>query len=71
MANLPIVTRVKAIEIPNALPEEGYAEGVVIRIAIAQAKHGGTCATSAPAPGAFPVRTGQRARLCGAGSLGG
>ena len=38
MANLPFEIRVKAIEIANALLEEGYEEGRAIRIAIAKAK---------------------------------
>lgn len=38
MANLPPRVRAKAIEIANALLEEGYDEGKAIRIAIAQAK---------------------------------
>lgn len=39
MANLPPHVRAKAIEIANALLEQGYEEGKAIRIAIAQAKH--------------------------------
>lgn len=38
MVNLPPIVRAKAIEIANALLEEGYDEGRAIRIAIAQAK---------------------------------
>ena len=38
MMHLPEVVRDKAIEIANALLEEGYDEGRCIRIAIAQAK---------------------------------
>ena len=38
MARLPPAVREKAIEIANALLEEGYDEGKTIRIAIAQAK---------------------------------
>lgn len=38
MRNLPPEVRVKAIEIANALLEEGYDEGKAIRIAIAKAK---------------------------------
>lgn len=38
MANLPFEIRVKAIEIANALLEEGYDEGRAIRIAIAKAR---------------------------------
>jgi len=38
MANLPPLVRAKAIEIANALLEQGYEEGKAIRIAIAQAK---------------------------------
>jgi uncharacterized protein YdaT len=38
MRNLPLEVRLKAIEIANALLEEGYEEGKVIRIAIAKAK---------------------------------
>lgn len=38
MRNLPLVVRLKAIEIANALLEEGYEEGMAIRIAIAKAK---------------------------------
>lgn len=38
MANLPPRVRAKAIEIANALLEQGYEEGQAIRIAIAQAK---------------------------------
>jgi hypothetical protein len=38
MVNLPPLVRAKAIEIANALLEEGYEEGQAIRIAIAQAK---------------------------------
>ena len=38
MRNLPREVRLKAIEIANALLEEGYDEGTAIRIAIAKAK---------------------------------
>lgn len=38
MSHLPAVVRAKAIEIANALLEEGYEEGRAIRIAIAKAK---------------------------------
>ncbi len=38
MKNLPPSVRAKAIEIANALLEEGYEEGLAIRIAIAKAK---------------------------------
>jgi uncharacterized protein YdaT len=38
MQNLPPAVRSKAIEIANALLEEGYDEGRAIRIAIARAK---------------------------------
>lgn len=38
MARLPPIVRAKAIEIANALLEQGYDEGKAIRIAIAQAK---------------------------------
>jgi uncharacterized protein YdaT len=38
MSYLPEVVRSKAIEIANALLEEGYEEGRAIRIAIAKAK---------------------------------
>ena len=38
MRNLPLEVRLKAIEIANALLEEGYDEGKAIRIAIAKAK---------------------------------
>jgi uncharacterized protein YdaT len=38
MAQLAAPVRAKAIEIANALLEEGYDEGRAIRIAIAQAK---------------------------------
>jgi uncharacterized protein YdaT len=38
MANLPARVRAKAIEIANALLDEGYEEGKAIRIAIAQAR---------------------------------
>lgn len=38
MQHLPEPVREKAIEIANALLEEGYEEGRCIRIAIAQAK---------------------------------
>ena len=38
MMHLPGPVREKAIEIANALLEEGYEEGRCIRIAIAQAK---------------------------------
>jgi len=38
MRNLPPEVRQKAIEIANALLEEGYDEGKAIRIAIAKAK---------------------------------
>jgi uncharacterized protein YdaT len=38
MQNLPPEVRLKAIEIANALPEEGYDESKAIRIAIAKAK---------------------------------
>ncbi|WER50374.1 hypothetical protein CupriaWKF_32850 [Cupriavidus sp. WKF15] len=37
MKNLPPAVREKAIEIANALLDEGYADGMAIRIAIAQA----------------------------------
>ncbi len=38
MRNLPLEVRLKAIEIANALLEEGYDDGKAIRIAIAKAK---------------------------------
>ncbi|MCU0805559.1 MAG: hypothetical protein MUF79_10800 [Burkholderiales bacterium] len=38
MKRLPAAIRAKAIEIANALLEEGYDEGKAIRIAIAKAK---------------------------------
>lgn len=38
MKRLPALVRAKAIEIANALLEEGYDEGKAIRIAIAKAK---------------------------------
>lgn len=38
MRNLPPEIRLKAIEIANALLEQGYDEGKAIRIAIAKAK---------------------------------
>ena len=38
MEHLPPLVRSKAIEIANALLEEGYEEGKAIRIAIAKAK---------------------------------
>ena len=38
MEHLPPVVRRKAIDIANALLEEGYEEGMAIRIAIAKAK---------------------------------
>jgi uncharacterized protein YdaT len=38
MKRLPSLVRAKAIEIANALLEEGYDEGMAIRIAIAKAK---------------------------------
>ena len=38
MRNLPLEVRLKAIEIANALLEEGYDEGKAIRIAITKAK---------------------------------
>lgn len=38
MQNLPDAVRAKAIEIANALLEEGMDEGKAIRIAIAKAK---------------------------------
>jgi uncharacterized protein YdaT len=38
MRNLPLEVRLKAIEIANALLEEGYDDGTAIRIAIAKAK---------------------------------
>jgi uncharacterized protein YdaT len=38
MSHLPEVIREKAIELANALLEEGYDEGRAIRIAIAKAK---------------------------------
>ena len=38
MTNLPPEIRLKAIQIANALLEEGYEEGRAIRIAIAKAK---------------------------------
>ena len=38
MKNLPPPVREKAIEIANALLEQGYDEGKAIRIAIAKAK---------------------------------
>jgi len=38
MRNLPADVRSKAIEIANALLEEGYDDGRAIRIAIAKAK---------------------------------
>ena len=38
MQDLPLEVRLKAIEIANALLEEGYDEGKAIRIAIAKTK---------------------------------
>ena len=38
MANLPPIVRAKAIEIANALLDEGHGEGQSIRIGIAKAK---------------------------------
>jgi len=38
MEHLPPLVRSKAIEIANALLEEGYEEGMAIRIAIGKAK---------------------------------
>jgi uncharacterized protein YdaT len=38
MRRLPAIVRLKAIEIANALLEEGMDEGMAIRIAIAKAK---------------------------------
>lgn len=38
MRNLPLEVRLKAIEIANALLQEGYEEGRAIRIGIAKAK---------------------------------
>ena len=38
MKHLPLLAREKAIEIANALLEEGMEEGKAIRIAIAKAK---------------------------------
>jgi uncharacterized protein YdaT len=38
MEHLPPLVRRKAIEIANALLEEGHEEGMAIRIAIAKAK---------------------------------
>jgi uncharacterized protein YdaT len=38
MQHLPPLVRSKAIEIANALLEEGHEEGMAIRIAIAKAK---------------------------------
>jgi uncharacterized protein YdaT len=42
MTNLSPEVRLKAIEIANALLEEGYEEGRAIRIAIAKAKEWAT-----------------------------
>ena len=39
MRRLPPLVRAKAIEIANALLDEGYDEGRAIRIGIAQARH--------------------------------
>jgi uncharacterized protein YdaT len=41
LQNLAPLIRAKAIEIANALLEEGYEEGMAIRIAIAKAKDWG------------------------------
>jgi len=38
MKHLPAVVRTKAIEIANALLDQGYDEGKAIRIAVAKAK---------------------------------
>ena len=38
MSNLPPLVREKAVEIANALLDEGMEEGMAIRIAIAKAK---------------------------------
>ena len=38
MKRLPPLVRAKAIEIANALLEEGHEEGMAIRVAIAKAK---------------------------------
>jgi uncharacterized protein YdaT len=53
MVNLPPEVRSKAIEIANALLEEGYDEGRAIRIAISQARRWGA---------AIPVRHGSGSR---------
>lgn len=38
MTHLPLAVRLKAIEIANALLDQGYDEGMAIRVAIAAAK---------------------------------
>ncbi|MGE5088200.1 MAG: hypothetical protein ACM3QY_03655 [Candidatus Levyibacteriota bacterium] len=38
MQHLPAEVRLKAIEIANAMLDEGYEEGMAIRVAIATAK---------------------------------
>ena len=38
MQHLPLDVRLKAIEIANAMLEEGFDEGMAIRVAIATAK---------------------------------
>jgi uncharacterized protein YdaT len=53
MRNLPREIRLKAIEIANALLEEGYDEGKAIRIAIAKPESG---------PSAADCRTGADPR---------
>jgi hypothetical protein len=48
MSHLPVRVRRKAIEIANALLEEGYDEGKAIRIAIAKAKDGRRATSLSP-----------------------
>jgi uncharacterized protein YdaT len=49
MVNLPPLVRAKAVEIANALLEQGYEEGQANRIASAQAKRWAERVVSRPA----------------------
>ena len=49
MRRLPLEVRLKAVEIANAMLEEGYDEGQVIRMAIAAAKRWAWSADRHPA----------------------
>jgi len=61
---LPSEVRLKAIEIANALLEEGYAEGKAMRIAIAKAKEWARDASRVETVGLAVRREAAYLRVC-------